>query len=534
MFSLCIATMNRFETFLKKNLPRYLQNPLISEIVISDENGEDAEKIKTEFSSSMNQKLFLYVNEKRLGPFLNKLNALRKSKGQWVCLMDSDNFADEQYFLNAKNYIEEKQIEPDFTMLMPSFAKPQFNYKHLPEVFSLEEPGKPYLTCFNTGNFILSRNLFENINLEGEDDFISHSSSCDVIYFNTLLIEQLPYTKIYIPRTLEYEHTVHKGSIYLQTYKQEKQYNELAQQRFLSLFWNTIPSNLFYCPNKDTYPPFKKGLYLEEYFYQFYKKKIISENKKGKRKYIPALWTNFQIEPWFPKRKKEMQKILNDWVSDFPSQHGYFTVVQYDDAALLTLPPNTKVFGACSGDEPIPLIYEDTDLTLENQPKKKFEEKTIFCSFIGSMTSNNVQPNVRMRMKQEFEGNPKFQMRIGNWTNNVQKGNQDDFVKTTLNSKFALAPRGYGRSSFRFFEILQLGTIPIYVWNDRNWLPFQDVISYSKFSIVLHVSQMGVLEEKLNTITQEKYEQMLQEYEEIKHYFTLEGMSEEIYRRDSI
>ena len=251
----------------------------------------------------------------------------------------------------------------------------------------------------------------------------------------------------------------------------------------------------------------------------------------GKRKYIPALWTNFQIEPWFPKRKKEMQKILNDWVSTYLSQHGYFTVVQYDDAALLNLPPNTKVFGACSGDEPIPLIYEDTEFTLVNQPKKTFEEKTIFCSFIGSMTSNNVQPNVRMRMKQQFEGNPKFQMRIGNWTNNVQKGNQDDFVETTLNSKFALAPRGYGRSSFRFFEILQLGTIPIYVWNDRNWLPFQDVISYPKFCIVLHVSQLGVLEEKLNSITQEKYDEMLQEYEKIKHYFTLEGMSEEILKR---
>ena len=27
-----------------------------------------------------------------------------------------------------------------------------------------------------------------------------------------------------------------------------------------------INCNLFYCKNKDTYPPFKNGLYLEEYF----------------------------------------------------------------------------------------------------------------------------------------------------------------------------------------------------------------------------------------------------------------------------
>ena len=43
MFSLCIATMDRYDTFLSKNLPKYLANDLISEIIITDENGNDAE-----------------------------------------------------------------------------------------------------------------------------------------------------------------------------------------------------------------------------------------------------------------------------------------------------------------------------------------------------------------------------------------------------------------------------------------------------------------------------------------------------------
>ena len=33
-----------------------------------------------------------------------------------------------------------------------------------------------------------------------------------------------------------------------------------------------LPSSLFYVNNKDTYPPFKKGLYLEEYFLEYMKK----------------------------------------------------------------------------------------------------------------------------------------------------------------------------------------------------------------------------------------------------------------------
>ena len=45
-----------------------------------------------------------------------------------------------------------------------------------------------------------------------------------------------------------------------------------------------INNSLFYCRNKDTYPPFKNGLYLEEYFLR----KITSENLLLKRKYSPA------------------------------------------------------------------------------------------------------------------------------------------------------------------------------------------------------------------------------------------------------
>ena len=65
-----------------------------------------------------------------------------------------------------------------------------------------------------------------------------------------------------------------------------------------------INNSLFYCPNKDTYPPFKNGLYLEEYFLN----KVKTEEPLLKRKYIPVLWTNFQIEGWFQDRKNEINK----------------------------------------------------------------------------------------------------------------------------------------------------------------------------------------------------------------------------------
>jgi hypothetical protein len=286
-----------------------------------------------------------------------------------------------------------------------------------------------------------------------------------------------------------------------------------------------INNNLFYCKNKDTYPPFKNGLYLEEFVFQ----KIIQEKKVLKRKYIPALWTNFQIEHWFSYKKNEMQMVLDKWILENPSPNGYFTVVQYDDGPLLKLPENTIVYGACSGNIPIPLIYEDINNTLKNIPKKKFNEKTILCSFVGNITSNYVIPNVRKEMFNHLSNNPNFIMiNSGGWTPDINKNLQDIFINTTINSKFALAPRGYGRSSFRFFECFQLETIPIYIWNDINWLPFKDVIDYKQLCVVIHISEISNLNNLLLTINEDKYNDMLRYYNEIKHLFELEGMTNKI------
>jgi hypothetical protein len=51
--------------------------------------------------------------------------------------------------------------------------------------------------------------------------------------------------------------------------------------------------------------------------------------------------------------------------------------------------------------------------------------------------------------------------------------------------KFIISPRGYGRNSYRLGEVLQMGMIPVYVYNDIPWLPYYDSINWSAFSIVV-------------------------------------------------
>lgn len=304
----------------------------------------------------------------------------------------------------------------------------------------------------------------------------------------------------------------------------------MRRKRLIKPSNDLINNSFLYCDSGNIYPPFKKGLYLEEFFV----KNIEKYKPQTKRKFIPAFWTNFQIKPWFGSKKQIIQKQLDNWIKDNHSDNGYYTVVQYDDACLLKLPENTLIYGCCDGDIPIPLIYEDTSQKLNNINKLKFNQKNIFCSFVGSITTNKVKPNVRQEMVNFFRNKKKYVINTtSGWTVNIDNQKQQNFVEITKKSKFCFAPRGYGRQSFRFFEIFQLGSIPIYLWNDVKWLPFEDVIDYNKICIVLNIKDINKLDDILNNISEDKYNTMLEEYKKIKHFFTLEGMYKKIISENS-
>ncbi len=282
--------------------------------------------------------------------------------------------------------------------------------------------------------------------------------------------------------------------------------------------------DLFYVQNKDIYPPFKNGYYMEEFFYNYVKINNLNYDKEG-RLYIPALWTNFQIEHWFNEKKEYMQNKLNEYIKNYYCDKGYFTVVQYDDGPLLNLPENTKIYGACSGTNILPLIYEDRENSLINCcVKKTFNQKDILCSFVGTNTHT-----VRNTIENTYNTSSNFKFSVrGSWSPIVPENNQNSFIETTINSKFSLAPRGYGRSSFRFFEIFKLNSIPVYIWDDIEWLPYKEIIDYSNICISLHISKINELENILLNIDENKYNRMLENYNKIKYMFELDFMTKYI------
>jgi hypothetical protein len=235
MFSLCIPTMDRFDIFLSRYLVKYLENEYINEIIITDENGNDIKKIKNMFGD--NNKLILIKNEKHLGPFLNKLKACSFAKNEWIVLMDSDNFAYKDYFIVAKKYIEEKIGEQKNIILAPCKARPNFDYSHLSGFIYKKgsfNQNNNNTTLMNTGNYVINKYLINNLNLQNELNNVSKSSACDVIYFNTLLFEQLDLNMHVVPN-LEYDHIVHNESIYIQTCNKYIEFNKLVINRYNNL-----------------------------------------------------------------------------------------------------------------------------------------------------------------------------------------------------------------------------------------------------------------------------------------------------------
>ena len=217
-FTLCIPTMDRYNKFLSKNLPNYLENPYITEIIITDENGNDIQNIKNNLTIPDKRKLF--KNEKNLGPFLNKINACSKATNKWIALIDSDNFADLNYFKIASNYIENTELSNN-TIISPCGANPRFIFNHLSNNIINKnnlktiKQDKMFLLLMNTGNFVLNKYIIENLKLEENVNY-EHTSASDVMYFNTLCFEQLDLN-FYVVKDLEYNHVKHCESIYRQT-----------------------------------------------------------------------------------------------------------------------------------------------------------------------------------------------------------------------------------------------------------------------------------------------------------------------------
>lgn len=262
------------------------------------------------------------------------------------------------------------------------------------------------------------------------------------------------------------------------------------------------------------YPPFSK-MYFEKYFYQYitqlYQDKKITQEQFDS--YIPVFWTELQIIPGYDK--PQLQSLLDE----LPKNKPLFTVVQHDDGIVFDVPSNLITFAmGGTGNIPLPLTYDNLDLFDDY----KINAKTIFCSFVGSITHP-----CREKMLRTLENETGVLLVTDTWTNVIGEERQKLFLNVASKSRFTLAPRGYGKTSFRMYEALRLNSIPVYIYDDP-WLPYQELLDWAKLAILVHVDDLDQLYNRLKNITDEQISEMLDYYATVEKYFTYDGMCEYI------
>ena len=152
-------------------------------------------------------------------------------------------------------------------------------------------------------------------------------------------------------------------------------------------------------------------------------------------------------------------------------------------------------------------------------------KKDIFCSFVGSNTHA-----VRNKLVEHLSGNKEYHISCkGVWQYNINKSELDNFIDVTSRSKFTLCPRGYGKQSYRFSETIQLGSIPIYIYDNDPYLPFSNEIDYEDFSIVLNIENIHMLDDILKSKSDFEISSMIERGKEVyNEYFTLDKVCEKI------
>lgn len=235
-------------------------------------------------------------------------------------------------------------------------------------------------------------------------------------------------------------------------------------------------------------------------------------------RYVPVFWTDIyfhiQTQRWLPAQEEAYARALAVTLHEQVEPTAcYFTVLEYDHAIWdwHAFPRNVIVFSAGGwGDVPVPLLM--------GSPSYRNPTKDIRVSFMGKLDGYG-NTRVRSRLKEVMQAH-------------AHLGQGPEWREIMGRSVFSLCPRGLGRASFRMYEAMSVGSIPIYIWDDVEWLPWRDELDWSEFSLSVNVAELDSLPQRLAAISDEQIRSMQRRIAELyDDYFTLPGVCRQIHKR---
>ena len=277
------------------------------------------------------------------------------------------------------------------------------------------------------------------------------------------------------------------------------------------------------------YPPYHTGQYLEEYFVD---KWIKWNTPSPSRLLIPVYWTavfNHKVSDGLHEGSENnlLRKRLFQKLESLDPNKSYFTVSTHDDAPQGIFPKDTMHFYAGGNAEvenchPIPLIASGFKVVEDLQ-------KMVFCSFVGSTTNP-----IRNHCLSTLHDKPGYVIKAFHWQPNVTEDQTALFYNLTSQSRFTLCPRGYGATSYRLYEAMQLGSIPVYV-SDKHLLPWSDELNWEEFCVIIKPQDIHRIDSILKSYTETQVREMQQKIKEVYFpFFTIPATYQNIYKRVSL
>ncbi len=293
----------------------------------------------------------------------------------------------------------------------------------------------------------------------------------------------------------------------------------------------TTPDELR-CPS-HRYPAHHRGPNLEQVCHEY----LVEHDVATDCIYLPIYWTNNYFQQGRTSGVPGYQSVpaVQKFLDGLDRDLHYVTVVQCADGIYERLPENVTVFGAGGvGDVPLPLLCAaHSPLPLQAD---------LLASFVGSVecggpeagvtgrsswNPDGIGAQIRRRMMEVFSGH------YGVVLKNQGGGLPADtttFRVMMARSRFALCPRGYGRTSFRLYEAIQMGCVPVYIY-DELWLPYQDVLDWTEFAVLCRWEDLEGLPDWLEGIHDNWWPQAQARLRELMpDYFTFEGLGRQLAR----
>jgi hypothetical protein len=271
------------------------------------------------------------------------------------------------------------------------------------------------------------------------------------------------------------------------------------------------------------YPPHHAGDHLEEAFVKFWQK-----NGSGNRLLIPVHWTavyNYKVKEGLGSGtpNHSLRQKLQSYLDSLPKDGLYFIVCTHDDAPSERLPPNTQVFAAGGNSERIDVAIP---LTCGAHSNILDPIRTIPMSFVGSVTHM-----LRQHLLMSVNGKPGLLIQVDEWQENVSQQKSENFKQITQNSMFSLCPRGYGATSYRLYEAIQLGAVPVYV-SDKHLLPWNDELDWESFCVIVKPHEIQRVLDMTFGMGNKKFRKMQQNLDTLwEEYFSIEATCRHISKR---